>query len=121
MATRTKHQELEEEIGVLRDEVRNIGQKQDTIQEQLNTVHDRLERAKTLETKVDRMESLLLKNDQVQTDIVDYLKRLEGKITHPSPTPNPDPVTPLAKSPVQALAQLQSASKIAVDNMNATS
>jgi hypothetical protein len=36
-----------------------------------------------IEVKMDKVEGLLLKNDQVQSDIFDYLKRLEGKITRP--------------------------------------
>jgi hypothetical protein len=89
MLTRTKHQELEDELGVLRQEVRSIGTKQDNIQEQIDVVHVRLEKVDAIEVKMDKVEGLLLKNDQVQADMFAYLKRLEGKITRP-PTPDPD-------------------------------
>jgi hypothetical protein len=91
MSTRTKHQELEDELGVLRQEVRSIGTKQDEIQEQIDAVHVRLEKVDAIEVKMDKVEGLLLKNDQVQSDIFAYLKKLEGKITRP---PTPDPESP---------------------------
>jgi hypothetical protein len=89
MSTRTKYQEIEDELGVLHEEVRSIGTKQDNIQEQIDAVHVRLEKVDAIEAKMDKVEGLLVKNDQVQADIFSYLKRLEGKITRP-PTPDPD-------------------------------
>jgi hypothetical protein len=112
MGTRTKHQELEDELGVLREEVRAIGQKQDQIQDQLESVNGRLESVETLEVKVDRMETLLLKNDQVQSDIVGFLKRLDGKISHP---PTPETVFPGTSSTVREQAVLLNQHAIAKD------
>jgi hypothetical protein len=98
MSTRTKHQELEDEVGQLRAEVRTIGLQQGTIQTQLDAVHGRLDRVETLEGKVDRVESLLIKNEKIQSDMFDYLKRLEGKMSRP---PTPDPDTPHTSSIVR--------------------
>jgi hypothetical protein len=69
--------------------VRSIGHKQDNIKEQLDAVHVRLEKVDVIEVKMDKVEGLLLKNNQVQSDIFNYLMRLEGKITRP-PTLDPD-------------------------------
>jgi hypothetical protein len=89
MSMRTKYQEIEDELGVLHEEVRSIGTKQDNIQEQIDAVHVRLEKVDVIKAKMDKVEGLLVKNDQVLADIFTYLKRLEGKITCP-PTPDPD-------------------------------
>lgn len=132
MATRTKHQELEDEVGILRNEVRAIGQKQDNIQSQIDAVHERLKKVDVLEMKMDHMGSLLEKNEQVHAEIFEYLKRMEGKISRP---PTPDPETPSASYTVReqeillkqheieqdiharakALAELQIASKKVTD------
>jgi hypothetical protein len=46
-----------------------------------------------LEGKLDKVEGLMLKSEQTQSEMFDYLKRLEGKITRP---PSPESVTPSA-------------------------
>jgi hypothetical protein len=46
-----------------------------------------------LEGKLDKVEGLMVKSEQIKSDMFDYLKRLEGKITRP---PSPEPVTPSA-------------------------
>lgn len=83
MATRTKHQELEDEIGVLRDEVRNIGKSQENLQTQFDLVHVRLEKVDVLEKKIDSVEELLVKNEKSQSTIMDFLQKLDGKISRP--------------------------------------
>jgi HAMP domain-containing protein len=59
MGTRTNYQELEDEIGILREEVHAIGHKQDRIQGQLESVHGRLDGVEALEAKVHRMVTYL--------------------------------------------------------------
>jgi chromosome segregation ATPase len=93
MSTRTKHQELEDELGILRSEVRAIGAKQDAIEEQIDAVHVHLKHMNTLERKLDKVEGMMIKSEQTQSDMFDYLKRLEGKITCP---PSPVSITPSA-------------------------
>lgn len=75
-----------------------IGKNRDLIQTHIGAVNVWLVRVDALETKMDHMESLLVKNYQVQADMFDYLKSLEGKITHPT---TPEPVTPSANYMIQ--------------------